>query len=39
MLLNSDALTWVQSLGDDVRSGRVLVLPFGEAATFYGLSQ
>ena len=38
-VLNSDALAWVQALGDDVRSGRVLVLPFSEAAEFYGLVQ
>lgn len=37
-VLNSDLLSWAQSLGDDVRSGRVSVLPFGEACRYYGIS-
>lgn len=37
-MLNSDLLTWAQSLGDDVRSGRVLCLPFGEACRYYGIT-
>lgn len=37
-VLNSDILSWVQSLGDDVRSGRVLCLPFSEACVYYGLT-
>lgn len=37
-VLNSDLLTWAQSLGDDARAGKVDVLPFGEACRFYGLT-
>lgn len=37
-ILNSDCLTWLQTLGDEVRSGRVLCLPFGEACRYYGLT-
>lgn len=37
-ILNSDALSWIQALGDDVRSGKVLCLPFGEAYRYYGLT-
>jgi hypothetical protein len=37
-ILNSDALTWLQSLGDEARAGRVLCLPFGEGCRYYGLT-
>lgn len=37
-ILNSDFLTFIQSLGDDYRAGKVEVLPFGEACVFYGLT-
>lgn len=37
-ILNSDYFTAVQSWGDDVRSGRMLFLPFGEACRYYGLT-
>ena len=37
-VLNSDLMTWAQSLGDDARAGKVDVLPFGEACRFYGLT-
>lgn len=37
-ILNSDCLTWVQALAEDVRSGKVLCLPFGEACRYYGLT-
>ena len=37
-ILNSDFLTFIQSLGDDYRAGKVDVLPFGEACEFYGLT-
>lgn len=37
-VLNGDAFVWLQSLGDDARSGKVLVLPFGEACAYYGIS-
>lgn len=36
-VLNSDLLTWAQSLGDDVRGGRVQCLPFAEAARYLGI--
>lgn len=37
-VLNSDFLTFIQSLGDDYRAGKVDVLPFGEACRYYGLT-
>lgn len=37
-MLNSDFLTWIQSLADDARAGKILVLPFGEACRYYGLT-
>ena len=37
-ILNSDALTWITALADDVRAGKVLCLPFGEACRFTGIS-
>lgn len=36
-ITNADALTWLQALGDDVRTGKVLCLPFGEACRYYGV--
>jgi hypothetical protein len=36
-ILNSDCLTWVQALADDVRAGKVLCLPFSEACQYYGI--
>lgn len=37
-ILNSDFLTFIQSLGDDARSGKLAVKPFGDAARYYGLT-
>lgn len=37
-VLNSDLLTWAQSLSADARAGSLDVLPFGEACRFYGVS-
>lgn len=37
-MLNSDFLTWIQSLADDAQAGKILVLPFGEACRSYGLT-
>jgi hypothetical protein len=37
-ILNSDLLTWAQTLGADHNDGTLQVMPFGEACRYYGVT-